>query len=186
MVSGMQRYEFVEFGRTAVERKAHLAYLALLPLLQHEIHHPVVHIALLEGCDSALAYGMHQVVVEVVGLHLVEGVVIHLLRGSRGSVPEVGKFRGYVEALARITAQGYAGSPFRLTLEICRRGVIIVHPVLHGIVDEFVDLLLVNDIPAGIILDHRPSHTAVTQKGDLVAIAGIGPHLHGPLLLWLP
>ena len=41
-------------------------------------------------------------------------------------------------------------------------------------------------IPAGIILDHRPSHTTVTQKGDLVAIAGIGPHLHGPLLLWLP
>ena len=130
---------------------------------------------------------MQEVVVEIIRLHLLEGLLVHPDGSLPGTVAEVRKLGGDVIAAARMTAQCDACRPFRRALQVCRRGVEVVDAVLEGVVHHLVHGLLVYHVLAGCILDHRPAHAAEAEQGYLVAIAGIlaDGHLFGGILLCL-
>ena len=70
--------------------------------------------------------------------------------------------------------QSYACGLFALSLKVYRCCIEVVYSVLESIVHKSVSGLLIDHVVSVLILDHRPSHAAVTQDADLVAIAGIG------------
>ena len=118
LVVGLDK--FVELRLGSVEGEAHVADAAGLALLHQELHHAVVYVALAEGRVAAASDGVHQVVVKVVRLQLVEGIPVHLLGCLRGCVVEVGQLGGNIIGVAGIAAEGYSGSLFALALEVCR------------------------------------------------------------------
>ena len=71
-----------------------------------------------------------------------------------------------------------AGGPFGLPLQIDRGSVEIIYPRFYRPVDQHIDRLLVDDVLAVGILYHRPAHTSVAEKSDLVAVTGIDAVLH--------
>ena len=175
--------KLLELAGRAMEREPELADPPGLPLLQQVIDHAVVLVALLEGLVAALPDRVEQVVVEVVRLHLVERVPVHLQRRLRRIVVEVRELRGNVEGLAGIAVQGLGGSLLRLPAQVRRRRVVVVHAMLHGIGHHVVDLLLVYDVLAVLVLYHWPEHAAVANERNLVPVARVGPVFHLPRLL---
>ena len=102
----------VEFRLAAMEREAKLADASGLALFKDEVHHTVVLVALLEGLVAAAADGMHQIVVKIICLHLLEGVMIHLLRCLLGENPEVGQFGGNVVGIPWMARKRDSGGLF--------------------------------------------------------------------------
>ena len=179
-----QLHEIVELMPRAMEGKTEVADASGSLFAPQEVDHAVLDIALLEGLPAAAADGMQQIVVEVVGPELLERVPVHLDRGFRGLVPEVGEFRGDIVGLARMAAQGDAGGHLRLALEVGRRRIEIVDTVGDGIVDHLVDGLLVDDLLAILPRHHRPAHAAESDQGDPVTVCRMGTvnHLSGAFI----
>ena len=65
-----------------------------------------------------------------------------------------------------------------LPLEIDGGGVEVVDAVGDGVVDQFVDAVLVHDVAAFRVLFHLPTHAAVAEDGYTVPAVRVGPHLH--------
>ena len=68
----------VELRLVAMERESQLAYSACLSLFHQEIHHSVIHVADVESIHSASSDGVEEIEIDVVGLQVLEGVLIHL------------------------------------------------------------------------------------------------------------
>ena len=164
----------VEHLHVPMEGPAQVADPSLGTLLQHEVEHAILDVAILEKLDAAASTdGVHQVVVQVVGLQVLQGLVEHGDRVLTRIVAEVRHLGGQVVGLARMATQGDARSLLRHTLHIDRGSVEIVHAMLDGIVHEAVHLLLVDHILAIVSLLHRPSHTAIAQEGNTIPRRGI-------------
>ena len=170
--------QFVKFRLAAVEGESHLADAARLTFLEQEIHHAVFDIALAEGPDTAAADRVHQVVVEIIGLQLIERVVIHLLRCSGRSVSEIGKLRSDVIRVARIAAQRNARCFLRLALQVGGGRVIVIYTTSHSLVNQGIDTVLVDDVAAVFVFLHLPAHTTVAEQGDLVAVFVVDAVFH--------
>ena len=86
-----------------MHREAEIAYAAGLALAHQEFHHSVVHRA--AAPVVPVADDMDQIVVDVVGLEILEGVVVHLygaLEGRiAGLVGELGRKEVAVAGMAR-------------------------------------------------------------------------------------
>ena len=123
---------------------------------------------------------MEEVIIEIVGLQVLERVFIHLQGRFPGVVSEVGKLGRNIIGVPRIAAQGDARSPFRLATQVGGGGIVIIDSVGHGVVDHLVHGGLVDYVIAFFVLDHRPPHAAVSEEGNAVSVPGIGPHGHLP------
>ena len=177
MIFVMQSEEMVKCLLAPVERKAQMAYPSCLAFLQHEVHHPVVHVTLLECLHSATSDGMQKIIVEIIRPQLLHRVPVDFQRSLCSPDIEIRHLRRDIIAVPRITAQRLACSGLRLSLEICRGSVIIIHTVAVRIIHHLVNSLLVNHILPVRTLDHRPPHAAVTEKRNLAPV-GSRPDFH--------
>ena len=178
----VQLQKLVELLLIAVEGKSELADLPFLPVRLKQVHHPVVHEPVVESLKASAAEGVEQVVVQIVRLKVPERIVVQFQGRGPGMVAEVGQFSGEVVRAPRMPAQGVAHSLLGKSPEIDRGGVVVVHAVSQGVVNQFVRVLLIHDVLTVPVLLHRETHAAVAEQGDLVAVAGVLTHLHRAVL----
>ena len=104
---------------------------------------------------------MQQIVVDVIHLQLLHRVQVHLFRLLKRPevVVEVGELRGYEILTALVATEGDTRTTLRLTLAIDRGGVEVVQAMLDGIVDLFIDHVLIELI--AIVHLCRQAHHAI-------------------------
>ena len=172
----MHLHQVVEDLAVAVEGEAQVAYLALLALFQEPVEHSVIDEALVEGLDAGNAVagagdGVQQIIIDIVHLQPPEGLVVHIHRHLLGERRiGVGQLGGKEIFAAVVPLEGDCRSLLRLAAQILGRCVEVVDAVLDGVVHQAVDLLLDDDVLAVFVLGGGPSHTSVTEDGDLVAV----------------
>ena len=169
----------VEHVLRAVEGEAQVADASCLALLHEVVYHPVLNVALAEGLDASVPDGMEEVVVDVVDLELLERPSVHGDGVLTGVVGEVGQLGGDEELVPRMPLESESGGTFGPSLYVDGGGVIVVHAVCHGVVNQFVHGVLVDDV-APLLRGRQggPAHAAVTEEGHALACLGVGAVVH--------
>ena len=72
----------------------------------------------------------------------------------------------------------YACRLLTLALKVYRCSVEVVYAMLDRVVHESVGGLLVYDVLAVLVLDHWPTHAAISEDADNIAVSRIGPIGH--------
>ena len=97
----------IEHFHVAMEGPTEVTDASCLPLLQQEIQHPIVDVAILKELDAAASPdGVHQVVVQIVRLQALERLAIHRQGVLPGVVSLVGEFGRQEIGVARMTTEG--------------------------------------------------------------------------------
>ena len=176
--------DLVEDLLRPVEREAQVADAARLTLLHQVVDHPVLDVAGTEGLDAPIADRVQQVIVEIIGLQVLEGVLIHRDGVLAGPVLEIGEFRGDEQFLARMPLQGDPGRLLRPALHINRRRIEIIDTMFNSVIHQTVDRILIDKVSTLLRCGkQRPTHTTISQQGDLVALrAGTISHFIGRYL----
>ena len=80
MVFLVQFHQGIKAGLVSVKGESEISDASLLPLLHQEIHHPIVHESFIKLCHASAADGVEEIVVQMVGLEIVQRVMVHLQR----------------------------------------------------------------------------------------------------------
>ena len=120
MIFVVEGEEMIEGVLLAVEGEAKMPDVPGLAFLQHEIHHPVVHISVLECLDASASDSVQEIIVEIVGPELLHRVMVNLQRSLPRPDIEIRHLRRNVICITGIAAQGRACRSLRLALEIGR------------------------------------------------------------------
>ena len=178
----MHGQHLVEDCLGAVERESQVADAAGLALLDKVVEHAVLDVTGPEGLDAAVADGVEQVVVDGIDLQILERLAIHGDGVLAGVVGEVRQLGGHEIFVARVTLEGDTGRLFRPALHVDGGGVEVVHAVGDGIVDQFVDRLLVYGAAGAVGRGNagQPHHAVAEQRYPVVRL-GVGAvgHLVG-------
>ena len=100
-----------------------------LALLYEEIQHAVVDVSFTEVLHAA-AYGVQQVVVDVVRLQVDERLAVHFHGELPGWIGEIGQFCGNEVFVPWVPFEGCSGGVLGESAQICRSGVEIVDAML--------------------------------------------------------
>ena len=166
----IHRQDIIKNLYISVERPTEVSNSACFAFLQEEIQQAIVDEAFLKGINAlATTNGMEKIIVNVIHLKVLHGVSIHLYRALEVRYTRIRHLGSNEILVTRMTTEGNAHDLFRLALQIYRSRIEEIHTMLNGIIHQFVYLFLVDDILSILIFLHRPAHTSVSEKGNLVA-----------------
>ena len=111
---------FVEDFHRSVERETQVADPAGFTFLDQIIEHAVLDIAGTEGFDTAVSDRVQQIIVDIIGLQVLERLLVHGNGVLARPVLEVRQLRSDEELLTRMALQGNTGRLLRPALHIYR------------------------------------------------------------------
>lgn len=174
-------HHLVKHFEASVIGKSEIADTSCLLLFDEPVENAVIHISAIEVLHTTASNAMEQQIIDIIRLQVAERVVKHLLACLAclclGS--EVGELGGDEEGFAwsSRSLQGSTCSLLGETLAIGRARVVIVYAMVHGILDEMIDLLLIEIIAVGTGLalgNLRKAHHTITEERNTVSRVGIG------------
>ena len=169
----------IECLHIAMERPSEVTDASGFAFLQEEIEQTIVDKSFLKCFDALTATnGVEEIVIDIIHLKVLQGVAVHLYRLLEVRDARIRHLGSDEELVTRMAFEGDTHSRFRLTLEIDRSRIEEVHPMLDGIVYQFVYLFLIHNIFSFFVLLHRPTHTSVAKQRNLVACIRIDTVCH--------
>ena len=170
--------------RVAVEGESQVADALLLAQLQAPVERAVLEVALREGLEPAVADGVEEVVVDVIGLEVFQRPLEHLLALVERILlrREVGELRRHDVVAARVAArlERAPEACLGVAAAVRRRGVEVVDAVVEHVLDLRVEELLVDPRLGVAVLrpavgvaavDRRQAHRAVAEQRHLASVS---------------
>ena len=151
--------EVRQAGKIGMTGKAQVPDAALLLLLDEIVHDAPTRIVVY--MYRVFIHVVQQIEVEVLHLALLQ-LLLKDVGGIIGLRHHVaGELGGQIEAVPGILFQAFAHHDLRPVLHIGPRGVVIIHPVFHGVVHHLLGLRRV-DLA---VFQYRQAHGAKAQHG---------------------